>query len=89
MIMHSGTNDITDNKDTITFLDKAFELIKNECPNTEVTISLLILRKDKDGKYTKKVRDLKRKIQRHCIEEHIHFINNGNISQGLRMKDSI
>ena len=41
-----------------------------------------ILRKGKDGKYTRKVRDLKRKIQKHCMDENIPFITNENVSQG-------
>ena len=86
-IIHSGTNDIMDDNDTIKFLDKAVELSRKECPKTKVAISLPITRKDKDGKYTRKVRDLKRKIQKHCMNENIPFIDNDNISQdGLGMK---
>ena len=47
IIIHSGTNDITDENDTIKFLDKPVELSRKECPNAEVAISLPILRKDK------------------------------------------
>ena len=87
IIIHSGTNDIMDDNDTIKFLDKAVELSRKECPKTKVAISLPIMRKDKDGKYTRKVRDLKRKIQKHCMDENIPFIDNDNISQdGLGMK---
>ena len=87
IIIHSGTIDIMDDNDTINFLDKAVELSRKECPKNKVAISLPIMRKDKDGKYTRKVRDLKRKIQKHCMEENIPFIDNDNISQdGLGMK---
>lgn len=87
VIIHSGTNDITDNKDTILFPDRAIELVHKECPNTEVAISLPILRKDKDGRYSKKLRDLKRNIQKHCTDKDIALIDNDNIShEGLGIK---
>ena len=69
IIIHSGTNDIVDNNDTIKFLDKAVALSQKECPPKKVAISLPILKKNKDGKYTRKVLDLKRKVQKHCIDE--------------------
>ena len=75
---------------TMTLLNswlEAVELSRKECPKTKVTISLPILRKDKGGKCTRKARDLKRQIQKHCIDESITFIHNENISQkGLGMK---
>ena len=46
-----------------------------------------ILRKDKDGKFTKKEQELKRQIQNHYIDESSHVIDNDNISKdGLGMK---
>ena len=87
VIIHSRTNDITDNKDTILFLDKAIELVQKDSPNTEVAISLPIMRKDKEGRYSKKLRDLKRKIQKHCTDKDIALIDNDNITQdGLGIK---
>ena len=87
VIIHSGTNDITDDKDTMLFLDKAIELVQKDSPNTEVAISLPIMRKDKEGRYSKKLRDLKRKIQKHCTDKDIALIDNDNITQdGLGIK---
>ena len=66
VIFHSGTNDIVDNKHTISFLDRAIELVNKECPNTPFAISLPIINKNNDdGRYSKKLHDLKREIQKH------------------------
>ena len=87
VIIHSGTNDITDDKDTILFLDKAIDLVQKDSPNTEVAISLPIMRKDKEGRYSKKLRDLKRRIQKHCTDKDIALIDNDNITHdGLGIK---
>ena len=65
LIKHTGTNDITSGTDTQEFLDHAVNLIKTESPETEIVISLPILRNDRGGQYSKKLRDLKAKIIAH------------------------
>ena len=50
-------------------------------------ISLPILRKDREGQYTKKVRELKVQMKKYCIQKNITTIENDNITEeGLGMK---
>ena len=65
----------------------AFNLVETESPQTEVVISLPILRKDREGQYTKKVRELKAKMKKYCTQKNIKTIENENITEeGLGMK---
>ena len=59
LIIHTGTNDITSDTDTQKFLDQAVNLLKTESPQTEIVISLPILRTDRGDQYAKKVHELK------------------------------
>ena len=87
IIIHTGTNDITSGTDTQQFLDQAVNLVETESPQTEVVISLPILRKDREGQYTKKVRELKAKMKKYCTQKNIKTIENENITEeGLGMK---
>ena len=61
--------------------------METESPQTEVVISLPILRKDREGQYTKKVRELKAKMKKYCTQKNIKTIENENITEeGLGMK---
>ena len=87
LIIHTGTNDITSSTDTQEFLDHAVNLIKTESPETEIVISSPILRKDRGGQYTKKLRDLKVKMKKYCSQKRIRTIDNDNITEeSLGMK---
>ena len=58
-------------------------MVKTESPQTEVVISLPILRKDREGQYTKKVLELKK----YCTQKNVKTIENANITEeGLGMK---
>ena len=85
LIIHTCTNDIT--SDTQEFLDHAGNLIKTESPETEIVISLPILRNDRGGQYSRKLRDLKAKMKKYCSQRRIKTIDNDNITEeSLGMK---
>ena len=87
LIIHTGTNDITSGTDTQEFLDHAVNLIKTESPETEIVISLPILRIDRGGQYTKKLRELKARMKKYCSQKRIKTIDNDNITEeSLGMK---
>ena len=66
-----GTNDIVDDNEKLKFVDKAVELSrKRNTPKHKSPFP-----------YTRKVRDLKRNIKKHCMKKSIPFIDNDNISQ--------
>ena len=50
LMVHSGTNDITSGIDTQEYMDQAVNLVKTESPQTEIVISLPIMRTDRGGR---------------------------------------
>ena len=87
LLVHTGTNDITSDTDTQKFLDQAVNLDKIESPQTEIVISLPIVRTDRGGQYKKKVHELKIKLKKYCTQNNIKIIDNGNITvEGLGTK---
>ena len=49
LILHCGTNDITNDVDTINNIERIISNVKKKCPDTKLTISKLIIRKDRNN----------------------------------------
>ena len=47
MIVHAGTNDLTNNTNTLRSVKKLCEKTKKICPNTKIVFSSIIFRKDR------------------------------------------
>ena len=58
VIIHCGTNDLTNSVDTEEYVKKTLDALKEECPEATVAYSMPKMRMDKPG-LDKKVRDLR------------------------------
>ena len=74
IIIHVGTNDITNKIDTTPNLKKIVNLVKSESPSTIIAFSNVTFHDDKKDMSTK-VKDLNLKIAEFCKNEHVHLIN--------------
>ena len=82
LIVHSGTNDLTNEKvDTTECLENINRYIKKTSPNTTLVVSKLIKRKDKPG-IDKNLNDLNESIERSCKLMNVEMIGNDNIMEG-------
>ena len=80
IIMHAGTNDITNEIDTIPNFKSIIDKIKKKSPHTKIAISSLTLRKDRKN-IENKVIKLNDEIKRLCAENLIDFISHDNIDE--------
>ena len=78
MIIHIGTNDLTNKIDTIPNMEKIVTLIQKESPKTEIALSNIIIRTDKKN-MAKKINDLNKAIKDFCGKKNIDLIDNSNI----------
>ena len=78
IILHVGTNDLTNNIDTIPNLKSIIKLARTESPNSTVAISNVVIRTDKKN-MIEKVNELNKKIDELCRKESIEVINNSNL----------
>lgn len=82
LIVHSGTNDLTNEKvNTTECLENINRYIKKTSPNTTLVVSKLIKRKDKPG-IEKNLNDLNESIERSCKLMNVEMIGNDNIMEG-------
>ena len=81
LIIHGGTNDLTNDIDTTKSIENMNKLIKKISPNTKFVVSKLIRRKDKAG-MEKKVNDLNASIERSCKQMNVETLSNDNIMEG-------
>ena len=80
LIIHGGTNDITNDVDTGKNYDKIISTIKKKHPKTKIVISNVICRFDKK-EMTSKVRDLNERLKKIAEAHKIDMIDNSNISE--------
>ena len=78
VIIHCGTNDLTNSVDTEEYAKKTLDALKEECPEATVAYSMPTMRLDKPG-LDKKVRDLMQKMKIFCTKEGIDHLGNENI----------
>ena len=78
IVVHVGTNDITNNVDTEEMLQTLVNDVKKESPDTEIAISGLVTRKDKPG-IEKKVSSLNTCLKNLCARSQLYFIENDRV----------
>ena len=79
IILHSGTNDIINDVKTVEKMKKLVEEIEKNNGSTEIVISGLIKRFDRNA-----IDDIERineKIKRWCLGKGLTFIDNNNINE--------
>ena len=79
MVIHSGTNDITNKVNTLQKIRKVINAIKENDVNDEIEIVLssVIHRDDQDVE--DKINELNKKLENLCKGKGIRFIDNSNI----------
>ena len=80
VIIHSGTNDLTNNVDTIEQVDNLVKVCKKILPETKLAFSSLTLRKDRK-KLFGKIQKLNDRLKKVCSIHNIGFIDNNNIDE--------
>ena len=80
LIMHAGTNDLTNDINTINNLNTITHYMKEKHPNIEFVISQLTKRNDINN-IQKKVDDLNDKIKRFCEDKNIHTFKHEQIDE--------
>ena len=78
IIMHAGTNDLTNDIDTVSNLGKIANYLKKTSPKTKFIVSTVITRDDRKG-LPKKVITLNNAIKSFCVQNNIEVIDNNNM----------
>ena len=78
LLVHVGTNDLTNNVDLLISVKKMVKKVKNSSPNTKLVFSSVILRKDKKD-ISKKVGETNQRLKNYCKQKNIDFVDNSNI----------
>ena len=80
MIVHAGTNDITNGINSLNCPKKIIKKVKQISPNTKVVFSSLITRKDKKD-LDKKVVEVNSRLKDFWAQKNIYFIDSMNIKE--------
>ena len=80
IILHGGTNDITNDIDTGKNIDKIISTIKKKSSETQIVISSVVTRKDQKN-ITNKVKELNEKLETISCQHNIGFIKHENIQE--------
>ena len=75
-----GTNDITKGINSLNSKKKIVKKVKQTSPNTKVSFSSLITRKDKKD-LDKKVQDVNNRLKNYCTQTNLDYIENNNIKE--------
>ena len=78
LLVHVGTNDLTNNVNLLNSVKKMVKKVKNSSPSTKIVFSSVILYKDKKD-ISKKVGETNQRLKSYCKEENIDFVDNSNI----------
>ena len=78
IIIHAGTNDITNGINSLNSVKKIVKDVKKSSPNTKLVFSSILIRKDKKG-ISKKVTDINSRLKNYCQQKHLDFIDNSNV----------
>ena len=79
LVVHVGTNDLTNSVDTIENLSKLFKYIHDESPETNIAMSSVTTRTDRKG-LDNKVTTLNINIAKLCSENELKLIDHSNIT---------
>ena len=80
LLVHVGTNDLTNNVNLLNSVKKMVNKVKNSSPNTKLVFSSVILRKDKKD-ISKKVDETNQRLKNDCKQKNIDFVDNSNIME--------
>eukprot|EP00112_Aurelia_sp_Birch-Aquarium-sp1_P005695 Seg1646.15 transcript_id=Seg1646.15/GoldUCD/mRNA.D3Y31 product="hypothetical protein" protein_id=Seg1646.15/GoldUCD/D3Y31 len=78
VIIHLGTNDLTNDVDTTKHLKEVVQILKEETPHSKIVMLAAIMRRDRQG-MTKKIEELNCKIKAVCVEQRLDFFNNSYV----------
>lgn len=80
LIIHVGSNDAADNNDITKNVQKITKYMKERKPDTKLMFSSVIIRKDREI-LGDRIRRMNEKLEKHCEDEGIGFIDNSNIDE--------
>ena len=80
LIVHAGTNDITNGINSLNCAKKIIKKVKQISPNTKVVFSSLITRKDKKDQ-DKKVVEVNSRLKDFWAQKNIYFIDSMNMKE--------
>ena len=80
LICHVGTNDITNNIDTLTNLQTIINRIKKKSASTKIVFSSVIQRHDQPD-IEKRVSALNNELKQLCDENQVHYLCNRNVDE--------
>ena len=78
LIVHAGTNDLTNNVNLLTNVKKIFNKVSKEFPSTFIAFSSITNRNDKTN-IQKTLTDTNARLKDFCMQNGISFINNSGI----------
>lgn len=88
LILHVGTNDITSGCDTVKNLEKIREMINQITPETELIISNVITRDDKQG-IQSEVNGINSVLHDFCEKYNLYLVNHDNITRKMLSKKKL
>ena len=77
IIVHAGTNDVTNNTKSFEDYKKITDTIKSKLPNCKYRIPNVIIRKDKPD--IEKVIEFNRRLSKFCSQDKTDIIENENL----------
>ena len=85
IIIHSGTNDVTNVKPTKKKLKNVYKLIEDTSPDIEVMISRLIHQEDHEINH--EIVPINNQLESYCNGKNFLFVNNDNVKSSCLAKD--
>lgn len=86
IIIHTGTNDLTNDINLLNNAKKIVKSIRDSCPSTKITFSNIIMRHDNKDLEPKLIL-FNKHLNNYCNQQHLGYIDNGNIdTSGLGSK---
>ena len=80
LIVHAGTNDLTNNINTLRSVKKLCEKARRISPDTKIVFSNIIYRKDRRNTDKQRIGTNSR-LKNFCNQKNISLIDNGNIKE--------
>ena len=87
IIIHSGTNDVTNDKPTKKKIKKVVKLIEDTNPAIQVIISGLIHREDRE--VNDEIASINNQLESYCNSKNFLFVNNDNMKSSCLAKDKL